>query len=240
MGSIIAGAVAFGFNSKRMEELATRFSDPKKLLDFTFPYASFTSTRRITQIPQQVFGEADVEDTWIPFFSVAANLTIGEEQLCNSGKLWLAIRSSMAFPGVFAPILDKGHVLIDGGAANNTPVDRMRELCPTGKVLGIYLVTNSPVSEPYQFGPYLSGWQALASHLIPFGKRVKAPNLFNIVDGLVYSITHYRLNETRDQADLIIDVPTQDYGLLDFDKCPELIEIGYAAAQEQLKNFKGI
>jgi predicted acylesterase/phospholipase RssA len=55
----------------------------------------------------------------------------------------------MAFPAVFAPIFHDGCVLIDGGAANNLPVDRMREFCPTGTVIGVSLNTVSPVNHPY-------------------------------------------------------------------------------------------
>jgi predicted acylesterase/phospholipase RssA len=238
MGSIIAAAYALDMTSSQLGELAARFSNPKKLLDFTFPFASLTATRRITEIFQDVCAGADIEDTWRPFYCVSANLTKGEENTYLTGELWRAIRTSMAFPAVFAPMLEDGCVMIDGGAANNVPVDRMRELCPTGTVIGVNLVTSSPVNQSYQFGPYLSGWQALISRYTPFAKQIKAPNVFDIMAGLVYSNNCYRLNETKDCANLIINVPVEAYGLLDFDKYSEIIDLGYIAAQEQLKDFK--
>ncbi len=238
MGSIVAAGIALGWSSERLYELAATFSNPKKLLDYTFPYASITSTKYITALLQELYA-GNIEDTWRPFFCVSADLTHGKERMHASGPLWKAVRASMAFPGIFAPVLaDDGSVLIDGGAANNLPIDRMREMCPTGTVLGVDLVTRSPVSGEYDFGSSLSGWQALLAHLPFFGKKVKAPTLINIVDGLVYSACYYRLNEVWRSADLLIRVPVQKYELLDFDKYGEIIEVGYHAAQEQLKDFK--
>jgi predicted acylesterase/phospholipase RssA/CRP-like cAMP-binding protein len=238
MGAILAAGYALDWPSEHLHHLAAQFSDPKKLLDYTFPYASITSTPRITNMLQELIGEARIEDTWRPFFCVSANLTRGEEQLHTRGVLWKAVRASMAFPAIFAPISDQGCVLIDGGAANNLPIDRMREMCPTGTVIGVDLVTSSPTKGPYEFGPSLSGWQALRARLIPSAHSVKAPNLLDIVAGIVYNNNRYRLNEMRDCADLLIQVHVEAYGLLEFDKYAEIIELGYATAKEQIKGFK--
>jgi predicted acylesterase/phospholipase RssA/CRP-like cAMP-binding protein len=239
MGAIIAAGYALDWPVERMRQLALSFSDPKRLLDYTFPYASITSTQRITAIFQELFGESTIEDTWRPYFCVSANLTRGEEQVHSSGPLWKTLRASMAFPAIFAPMLEAGCVLIDGGAANNLPIDRMREMCPTGTVIGVDLVTSSPVSREYQFGPSLSGWQALLARVNPVGRKVTAPTVLDIVAGIVYSNDRYRLKEVRHCADLLIQVPVEAYGLLEFDKYPQIIESGYRAAKEQLEGFGG-
>ncbi|HNT54355.1 MAG TPA: cyclic nucleotide-binding and patatin-like phospholipase domain-containing protein [Anaerolineaceae bacterium] len=237
MGAIIAGGYALDWSPTKLRQLAEKFSDPRKLLDYTLPYTAITATRRITTLMQDLCGEAMIEDAWRPYFCVSANLSRGEEQSHTHGLIWQAMRSSMAFPGVFAPILDQGCVLIDGGAANNMPVDRMREFCPTGTVIGVDLLTSSPVRGQYQFGPSLSGWQALFSRLNPFGGRIKAPHLLNIVDGIVYSNNRYRLNETAHCADIIIRVPVEKFGLLEFEHYEQIIEVGYTAARQQLEEL---
>jgi lysophospholipid hydrolase len=113
----------------------------------------------------------------------------------------------------------------------------MREVCPTGTVIGVDLLTGSSVGGSYNFGPSLSGWQALAGRFSPFPGKVKAPHLFNIMAGLVEGVCRYRLNEVWRSADLLIKVPVQPYGLLDFDKYAEIIETGYRAANEQLNGL---
>lgn len=62
----------------------------------------------------------------IPFACVAANLVNGEEVVLSSGNLSLAMRASMAIPGVFSPVVQDTMMLVDGGIANNYPVDVMR------------------------------------------------------------------------------------------------------------------
>lgn len=237
MGAIMASGYALDWSTERLRHLADMFSNPKKLLDYTLPYASITATKRITAMLQELMGETNIEDTWRPFFCISVDLSHGRELTHTRGSLWKAVRSSMAFPAIFAPVLDNGCVLIDGGAANNLPIDRMREMCPTGTVIGVDLLETSPVSGQYDFGASLSGWDVLKSRLSPFAKKVKAPNLVDIVGGIVYSNNRYRLNETWNQADLIIRVPAAEYGLLDFDKYENIIDLGYRAAREQLQNF---
>ena len=236
MGAIVAAGCALDWSSERISDLAVKFSDPKKLLDYTFPYASLTSTKHITGLLKRLYA-GDIEDTWRPFFCVSANLTEGKELMHTTGPLWKAVRASMAFPGIFAPVLEDGCVLVDGGAANNLPIDRMREMCPTGTVIGVDLITSSPINGKYDFGSSLSGWQALLGRFSPFPRKVKAPNLFNIIAGLVDGTIHYRLNEVWRSADLLIKVPVQTYGLLEFDKYAEIIDAGYRTAQEQLNGF---
>jgi NTE family protein/lysophospholipid hydrolase len=237
MGAIVAAGCALGWDSRRLRDLAAQFSDPKKLLDYTLPYASVTSTKRITAMLQELYSGAEIEDTWHPFFCVSANLTKGVERLHTRGPLWKTVRASMAFPGIFAPVLDEGCVLIDGGAANNLPIDRMRELCPDGTVIGVNLEFGDPIKGEFDFGPSLSGWQALAGRISRLPGRVRAPNLLNIVAGLVDGTTRYRLNETWHCADLMVTVDVEPYGLLEFDRYPEIIAAGYEAAKEQIKEI---
>jgi predicted acylesterase/phospholipase RssA/CRP-like cAMP-binding protein len=237
MGAIVAAGCALDWTSERITGLASMFSNPKKLLDYTLPYASITSTRYITGLFQELFAGANIEDTWHPFFCVSANLSAGAERLHTRGPLWKAVRASMAFPGIFAPILEEGAVLIDGGAANNLPVDHMRRMCPQGTVIGVNLVEASPVSGEYVFGPSLSGWEVLRGRILPATTVVKAPTLLDIISGVVYSNNCYRLNETGHFADVLIKVPVHQYGLLDFDKYNEIIDLGYHTALDYFEKY---
>ena len=238
MGAIVAAGCALDWSSERITQLASLFSNPKKLLDYTLPISSITSTRFITNLFQELFAGADIEDTWRPFFCVSANLSEGAERLHIRGPLWKAVRASMAFPGIFAPVLEQGSVLIDGGAANNLPIDHMRRMCPQGTVIGVDLVEASPVRGEYSFGPNLSGWEVLRGRILPVTTKVRAPSMLDIISGVVYSNNCYRLNEQRHCADLLIKVPVHEYGLLDFDKYAEIIDLGYRTACKQFEKFQ--
>lgn len=70
----------------------------------------------------------DFDDLPIPFACVAADVRTGQEVVFREGVLPMAMRASMAIPGVFTPVKQDSMLLIDGGMINNTPVDVAREM----------------------------------------------------------------------------------------------------------------
>ncbi len=63
-----------------------------------------------------------------PFLCIGTNIETGEEVLLNKGNLAQAIIASSAFPSLFSPIEIDGKLLVDGGVANNYPIDHIRKL----------------------------------------------------------------------------------------------------------------
>jgi len=61
-------------------------------------------------------------DTPIPLKIVASDLNTLEEVVFEDGKLIDAIRASISIPGVFRPVINDGHTLIDGGITDPVPV----------------------------------------------------------------------------------------------------------------------
>jgi len=73
-------------------------------------------------------GDIDFDRLPIPFRAVATDLETGERVVLHNGSLPLAVRASMAVPGLFAPARVDGRTLIDGGAASNLPIDVARQM----------------------------------------------------------------------------------------------------------------
>ena len=65
----------------------------------------------------------------IPFRAVAADIVTGEAVVLGSGSVSQAMRASMSIPGAVAPVEIQGRLLVDGGIANNLPIDEARKLC---------------------------------------------------------------------------------------------------------------
>ena len=65
----------------------------------------------------------------VPFRAVAADIETGEAVVLDRGSLSQAMRASMAVPGALAPVEIGGRLLVDGGIANNLPIDEARKLC---------------------------------------------------------------------------------------------------------------
>ncbi|OPY86065.1 MAG: NTE family protein RssA [Smithella sp. PtaU1.Bin162] len=68
------------------------------------------------------------DELHIPFRAVAADIETGETVVLKDGSLVKAIRASMSIPGVFSPVEIDGRLLVDGGIADNVPVDIARQM----------------------------------------------------------------------------------------------------------------
>ncbi|MBK8735856.1 MAG: patatin-like phospholipase family protein [Saprospiraceae bacterium] len=64
-----------------------------------------------------------IEDLWIPFFCNSTNLSKLEVKIHDRGSSVIALRASLAIPGIFPPVVDDDNILVDGGVLNNLPVD---------------------------------------------------------------------------------------------------------------------
>ncbi len=63
-----------------------------------------------------------------PFRAVATDLETGTAVVMDKGDLAIAMRASMSAPGVFAPVELNGRLLVDGGLAENLPVNVARAM----------------------------------------------------------------------------------------------------------------
>ncbi len=64
----------------------------------------------------------------LPFRSVASDLVTGELVELIDTPLFLAMRASLAVPGVFAPVRVHQRLLVDGGLVRNLPIDLARAM----------------------------------------------------------------------------------------------------------------
>jgi len=85
-------------------------------------------TRMLRELTAPVAGVQDFDRLPIPFRAVATDLETGAPRVFSSGDLVTAMRASMSAPGVFAPVELDGRLLVDGGLAENLPVDVMRQM----------------------------------------------------------------------------------------------------------------
>lgn len=111
--------------------------DGERLLDLFWPQA----------VPDRF------EELGIPFLSVATDYHLHDEVMLGSGPLTPAVAASLAIPGLVKPVTIGGRVLIDGGAINPLPYDRL--LGPGRLVLAVDTsapakVSDSRVPEPLE------------------------------------------------------------------------------------------
>lgn len=147
IGAIVGSLYASGMSGRSMRELISRYfrkpDEPwrqliKKrasLLRWVGPPrprlgrgGGFTADRFLRHLLEAVSKER-FEDLEIPLLVVAADFWAAKEVVFETGELFPAILSSMALPGVFAPVPLHGRVLVDGGLLNQVPYDHLRGRC---------------------------------------------------------------------------------------------------------------
>ncbi|MCK5817021.1 MAG: patatin-like phospholipase family protein [Candidatus Marinimicrobia bacterium] len=81
------------------------------------------SGEKILDKLREVTNDIDIKDTQIPFASNAVDMLSGREKVFKEGNLAEAIRCSMAIPPFFAPYDMEDGLFIDGGFADNMPIN---------------------------------------------------------------------------------------------------------------------
>lgn len=83
---------------------------------------------RLNNLCSHVYNIRDFNHFQIPFLCLAMDIVSGEEIVMRSGYLPLALRSTMAIPSIFEPVLADSMMLVDGGVLNNFPADHVKEM----------------------------------------------------------------------------------------------------------------
>jgi NTE family protein len=82
----------------------------------------------LKELTLPVIAVNDFDNLSIPYRACATDIENGNAVVLASGDLANAMRASMSVPGVFAPIMINGKLLVDGGVANNLPVNIARDM----------------------------------------------------------------------------------------------------------------
>ena len=149
------------------------------------------------------------DDLPIPFRAVATDLATGEQVVLDGGSLADALRASMSVPGAFAPVRLHGRMLVDGGMANNLPVDVVRAM---GADIVIAVDISSPMLTEEQLTSVLSVTEQLTNFLT---RRSTEKQI-----------------ESLTPRDVLIVPELEDISSADFERADDIIPLGLQAALE--------
>lgn len=239
MGALVGGGYALSRSAAYADASARTFGDPDRLVDRTLPLLALARTRGVTAALQEILGDALIEDLPVPFFCVAADLGRAVPHLFDRGPLWRAVRGSSAIPGVFAPILVDGSVIVDGGVMNNFPVDLARERFGDGPMIASNAYGHERPRKHYDFPDEVSGWALLRQRLLPRSRRrIQAPTILTVLTQATSLNSHYRMDLVAGGADLVVRYPTDDVGSLEFERVDELVDMGLERGRTALADWR--
>ena len=235
MGSVIAAGVALGEAGESLMELVER--QCRRLLDYTLPVVSLVKGGRITKNIEDTFGSFDIEDLWLPFYCVSTNLTTSHLEVHRRGSTALALRASIAIPGVLPPVPHAGHLLVDGGVLNNLPFEVMRDNSTVETIIAVDVAPDQGPRARADFGMSVSGFQALGASLRP--SKSIYPSLTSVLlrSMLTGAVRNQKASMIDGSIDLLLALHLPGIGLLDFEHCREVADAGYAAAKPAIDDW---
>ena len=242
MGSLVGAAYAAG-ELERLEEWAVSLGwrDVFGLLDFTWR-GGLIRGNRLIEFMRARFGLKDIADLPLPYGAVATELATGREVWLRQGHVLDAVRASIAIPGMFAPVLRDGELLVDGALVNPVPVSMCRALGADLVIavdlswakLGYY---RERVREKEALrGIEKPAWWGRFLRTRPDNEAPPDPGMPSALGVFLtsFDIMQARVARSRlggEPADALIAPILPDFGMMDFDRAREAIDEGRAAAE---------
>lgn len=217
------------------------------LLDISWGRRGLVKGDKIINQLVEIVGNCDIEDLPVPFTAVATDIGSGQEVWLKTGRLFDAIRASISLPLFFTPFEYEGMRLIDGGVLNPVPI------APTfGDQTDITIAVN--------LGG-LPSKEVVRAEQKPDTRRDSSA-VRNWINGLVEDL-HDSLTRKDDEddwdaydvanqafdamqgtiarqklatypPDVIIEIPRNACGTLDFDHASDMIELGRRKTRQAL------
>ncbi len=153
----------------------------------------------------------DFDKLRIPYRAVATDLATGQPVVLSSGELAKAMRASMSIPSALVPVNLNGKLLVDGGVANNLPIDVVRKLCRPDVVIAV------------EVGAPLAPANELTSVLSVANQLTTILTVRNVVEQI----------NTLGKKDILITPDLRDVSSIDFHRFPDAVRFGVIAAQGQ-------
>jgi NTE family protein len=236
MGSIVGGLYAAGYSPDQMDAIITqidwsnvfteRRDSPGDRYDWLkrerFPLrlgfdrhgvslgAALLSGQNVlslfTELTLHDLAVRDFDELPVPYRAVAADILTGEKVVISRGSLAEAMRCSMSIPGIFRPFETGGRTVVDGGIADNMPVDVARQMGAD-----IVIAVESRLGNPRSA-------ESLTSSL-----AITAQTLNLLIQ--------QNMIAARRDADLVISPDLHEYNMMSYNDAVQIVQRGREGGQ---------
>jgi NTE family protein len=212
-----------------------------RLLDPTIGSPGLFKGEKVISVLRGLIGDCDIENLPIAFTAVATDLASREEVWLREGKLFDAIRASIATPLVFTPFRHAGRTLLDGALVNPVPISPTLQDTtdwtvvvdlsgPEKKMAGQHVIAAPLTGNSYRarIGKFIDGLQP--------ARPVKEPK-HGLIDVAFVAMqamedTISRLRLATYSPDIMIQIPRNTCGFFEFWRAQDLIHLGREAAAQ--------
>lgn len=240
IGSIVAAFYAMGYSPKRIYKLFNRYS--KKIVKLNnsviikeignyifnkeFKTKGIIDGTEIEELYNKVALKAGIQkisDIEMPLVIPAVDISNSKKYVFCSKKtkfknyitdssIGTAVRASSCFPVIYAPCMYKEHMFLDGGILDNVPAKELRKI-GADKIISIKFDSD-------RVGSNSNVMDILMKSLDIMGNKVS--------------------EESLEESDIIITIPSDATGLLEVEKAEFCYESGYETVIKNIKKIKRI
>ena len=243
-GSIVAALYSMGYSSREMIDLFELYAKDISKVDF------FTILKIIlglilkrkiyveglnngNELGELIQKQAEkkhiklIKDIKMPLIIPSVNLCNGEiyifsslkgnrnysddVKVVNNIEIGKAVQASCSYPGIFCPTNVLGKKLVDGGVRQNTPWKELKEI-GAGKIISVTFSENK--------------------------KEKDKINILDCITGSMGIMMHELYNYEIQGIDYLLNIKTDDIGLLETDKIEDLYNIGYITTKKEMSKIK--
>jgi len=210
-GSIVAAAYASGATPAEIARAgcSMRFADVAR---WSISRMGFVVSERMQRFLQKLLKRYRFEEMRIPLGVTATDLCTGAGvDFFGSGDVFLPIRASCSYPGLFRPVAYQNRLLVDGAMHVEAPAELARKL-GANRVITVYLPGQGPDVVP--------------------------TNMFQVVNRCFQILQSRAEDSWRKHSDLVITPAVRSVQWDGFGSGPDLIKAGALAALDALPKIQ--
>lgn len=230
MGAFVSALLACGYDHVEMAQIAREtFVNNNYLNDYTWPKVSLIRGQRFLTRLREIFGDREIENLHRTYYCMSTNLSTGAAVMHVTGPLAVWVGTSMSVPGVAPPVAFEGELLCDGGVVDNLPTGSMQRM-ERGLILASSVSAHGDIRAPN------AGMGAAdPGALLDWHSATRRPSFREILmrTATLTADTVIAV-EAGQRADIMLNMPVQEYGMFDWKSMDKLIECGYEHALQML------
>ncbi|GAB5524839.1 MAG: patatin-like phospholipase family protein [Roseivirga sp.] len=209
IGALVATLYAFNKDWQEMKNIASELNwiDISKLALSRY---GLLSNDRLGDLIIEHIGDKHIEDAHIPLALVATDVSNGKKVVLKKGSVAEAVMASTSIPGIFKPVEIDGQMLVDGGVAENVPVETVRDM-----------------SDHYVVGVDLNSQHT----------HGKPDNVLDVILNSFHFLMQKSDRLQTKNADLLIKPDLSAFNMSDMSQTDELVKQGYEESKKILKEY---
>ncbi len=210
IGAMVGAFYAFGMSVDEIEKIALELDWPD-ISRIALSRRGLLTNDEMGKRLDKYLGDVNFDEADIPFAAVTTDISTGEKVILDEGDVSEAVKASTCIPVLFEPIEYDGRLLVDGGLKESVPLSAIQSL-GAEYTIGVDLNAHRNYERP--------------------------DNILDILSNTLEIALKHLANVNTNEIDLLIQPNLAEFSRSETKDTDKMIERGYQAANDSLKEAK--